>query len=327
MHRFFRLFDRYTLALLATVAAATIVPSRGMVATALDTVVAISIGVLFFLHGARLPREAIIGGLIHWRLHLLVLACTFIAFPMFGMGVASVLPAGALTPALLLGVLFLCALPSTVQSSIAFTSIAHGNVAAAVCSASMSNLAGVFLTPLLVSLMMSTGASAGLGAHSIGKLVTQLFVPFVLGHLCRPWIGREIERRRQLLERTDRGTVLLVVYVAFSASVASGLWQQVPWAALASLLGIVVLMLASALAGSTWLARRLGFSREDEIAIVFCASKKSLASGVPIANVLFAGNPALGLIVLPILLYHPIQLMTCAVLAQRYRRRTAGVGA
>lgn len=314
------LFDRYTLALVATVLLAALLPCEGVAAAFLDYFSIAAIALLFFLHGARLSRQAIIGGLIHWRLHLLVLAFTFVAFPLAGLAIHRLMPDGLLTPELMIGVLFLCALPSTVQSSIAFTSIAGGNIAAAVCSASTSNFVGVLLTPLLVSLIVSTDGSASMNLDAVGKIVLQLFLPFISGHLARPLIGPWIGRHHGVLAFSDRGTVLLVVYIAFSASVVEGLWHLVPIYTLLVLLGIVSVLLLAALGLTRLASRRLGFNREDEIAIVFCGSKKSLASGVPIAKILFAGNPALGMIVLPILLYHQIQLMACAVIAQRYAR-------
>ena len=320
MRRISTLLDRYTIALLATVALAALFPCEGAAATIFDIVSIFAIALLFFLHGARLSRQAIIGGLVHWRLHLLVLACTFVGFPLLGLAIEKMSPAWLLSPPLVVGILFLGALPSTVQSSIAFTSMARGNVAAAVCSASISNLAGVFVTPLLVSALLVTQGDMQLDAGAIGKIVSQLFLPFVAGHLCRPLIGHWVKRSHRLLSFTDRGTVLLVVYIAFSASVVDGLWRLVPVSALLALTAICIVILAIALGFTTWISRRLGFSREDEIAIVFCGSKKSLASGVPIAKILFAGNPALGMIVLPVLIYHQIQLMACAVLAQRYAR-------
>ncbi len=321
MSRLPALLDRTTLALIATLLAAVLIPCRGAAATLVDGISTFAIAALFFLHGARLSRQAIIAGLTHWRLHLLVLACTFIAFPLFGLALHWLLPAAWLRPEFAVGLLFLCALPSTVQSSIAFTSMAHGNVAAAVCSASLSNLIGVFLTPLIVSMLLVTQAAGAVDLDAIGKIVLQLFVPFVAGHLARPLIGGWVERRKRLLAVTDRATVLLVVYVAFSASIVQGLWRSVPVSALVALLVVVSVLLMLALVLTTTASRKLGFTREDEIAIVFCGSKKSLASGVPIAMVLFAGNPALGMIVLPVLLYHQIQLMACAVIAQRYARR------
>ena len=313
-------FDRYTLALLATLVAAMVLPCRGSVASAFDGVSTIAIALLFFLHGARLSRDAVIAGLVHWRLHLLVLASTYVLFPLLGFGIGQLMPAGVLAPELMIGVLFLCALPSTVQSSIAFTSMARGNVAAAVCSASLSNLLGVFLAPALVAILLHSESSTGPALGSVGKIVIQLFLPFVAGHLARPLIGRLVDRSGRLLAITDRGTVLLVVYVAVSASVVEGSWMQLPMTSLLVLLGIVVLLLAVALGFTTFSSRYFGLRREDEIAVVFCGSKKSLASGVPIAKILFAGNPALGMIVVPVILYHQIQLMVRALLAQRYAR-------
>jgi len=316
------LFDGFTLALIATVVLASVLPCQGRSAVVFDRIATIGIALLFLLHGARLSREAIVAGMTNWRLHVLVLLSTFVLFPLLGLALKPV-AAFVLTPTLYLGVLFLCCLPSTVQSSIAFTSIAHGNVPAAVCSASASNLLGVFLTPLLVALLLATHGDSGSSLRAIGDIMLQLLAPFVLGHLLRPWIGATVARWRSVLSYTDRGTVLLIVYVAFSASVVEGLWQHVPLEALFSTFFVVALLLAVVLTLTTWASRRLGFSREDEIAIVFCGSKKSLASGVPMAKILFAGNPALGMIVLPVMLFHQIQLMTCAVLAQRYARRAA----
>ena len=318
MRRITTLFDGYTLALLTTVLLAALVPCDGDMAIFFDRFSIVAIALLFFLHGARLSRQAIIEGLVHWRLHLLVLACTFVAFPLAGVAIEHLSPGWLLTPELMLGVLFLCALPSTVQSSIAFTSIAGGNIAAAVCSASLSNLAGVFLTPLLVAVLLKAQSGPVFDVGAAGKIVLQLFLPFVAGHLARPLIGAWIERHRGVLAFTDRGTVLLVVYVAFSASVVEGLWHLVPASSLLALLALVSLLLVLALGFTTWISRRLGFNRQDEIAIVFCSSKKSLASGVPIAKILFAGNPALGMIVLPVMIYHQLQLLACAALARRY---------
>lgn len=314
------LFDGFTLALLATVALAALLPCEGRTAVAFDHLTVAGIAVLFFLHGARLPREAILTGLTNWRLHLLVLASTFVLFPLLGLALKPLATAVA-TPALYPGLLYLCCLPSTVQSSIAFTAIARGNVPAAVCAASLSNLVGVFVTPLLVALLLAARGDGASPWRAIGDIVLQLLVPFLAGHLLRPWIGATIERWRRVLSYTDRGTVLLVVYVAFSASVVEGLWHQVPPLALLGVLAVVVLLLAIVLATTTWLSRRLGFARADEIAVVFCGSKKSLASGVPMAKILFAGNPALGMLVLPVMLFHQVQLMACAMLAQRYARR------
>ncbi|AVO34764.1 bile acid:sodium symporter family protein [Ottowia oryzae] len=313
--------DNFTLALLTTVLLATLLPASGRAAQFFDGLTTLAIALLFFLHGAKLSREAILNGITHWRLHLLVFCATFVLFPLLGLALKPVL-APLVTPALYVGVLYLCVLPATVQSAIAFTSLARGNVPAAVCSASASTLLGVFVTPLLVNTVVLPHGGAGVSLDSVGRILLQLMLPFVAGHLLRPWIGDFVRRNAAVLKFVDQGSILLVVYTAFSAAVIEGLWKQVPLEALGGLLVVCAVLLALALTLTTLAARKLGFDKADEITIVFCGSKKSLASGVPMAKVLFPASQV-GAIVLPLMLFHQIQLMVCAVLAQRYARRPA----
>jgi sodium/bile acid cotransporter 7 len=317
--------DPFTLALLATVTLASLLPVSGAAARVMDVVTDLAIAALFFLHGAKLSRDAIKAGMLHWRLHLTILACTFVLFPVLGL-LFKPLAHAVLTPDLFVGLLFLCALPSTVQSSIAFTSMAGGNVPAAVCAASLSSLLGVFITPLLMGVLLGTHGAMADPWVAIGKILLQLLVPFLAGHLLRPWIGAWVERHRPVLRWTDQGTILLVVYTAFSAAVIEGLWRDTPLSALLMVVLAAAVLLAVAMTLITFIARRLGFDRADEIAIVFCGSKKSLATGVPMAKVMFAGS-SLGAIVLPIMLYHQIQLIVCAFVAQRYARGNAAAKA
>ncbi|WP_262072021.1 bile acid:sodium symporter family protein [Stenotrophomonas sp. Marseille-Q5258] len=310
--------DNFTLALLCTVLLASLLPMHGAAAMVLDDVTDVAIAALFFLHGARLPRESIVAGMLHWRLHLTILGCTFVLFPLLGL-LFKPLDGWLLTPELYIGVLFLCALPSTVQSSIAFTSMARGNVPAAVCSASLSSILGVFLTPLLLTVLAGTEGGMQNPVHAIVSIMLQLLVPFVAGHLLRPWIARWVERQRALLRYTDQGTILLVVYSAFGEAVSEGLWSKTPLLSLLTVAIVAAVLLGIAMPTIRFIARRLGFNREDEITILFCGSKKSLATGVPIAKVLFTGG-SLGAIVLPIMIYHQIQLIVCAMIAQRYAR-------
>jgi sodium/bile acid cotransporter 7 len=315
----FRLIDRFSLILLATFVVATLLPCEGDVARVFDVVTIAAIAALFFLHGAKLSREAIVQGITNWRLHLLVLAITFILFPLLGLGAREV-ALGLLTPSLAAGILFLTLLPSTVQSSIAFTSIAGGNVPAAVCSASASNLIGIGLTPILVAAFM--GGEAHVSGDQIWAIIFQLLVPFVAGHLSRPLTRAFVERNRAMLSVVDRGSILLVVYTAFSAAVVEGLWTRLPiWQLL--LVGLFsVVLLALVMVITVFLAARLGFDRADRIAILFCGSKKSLASGVPIAGVLFPAAQV-GPIILPLMIFHQLQLLVCASIAQHYARRAA----
>ncbi|WP_211310989.1 bile acid:sodium symporter family protein [Halomonas denitrificans] len=315
------LFDTFTLLLMAVVAIATLLPAQGDGEVVFVWLTRLAIALLFFLHGAKLSRQAIVAGATHWRLHLLVFACTFVLFPLLGWALEPLLLPLLGLP-LFIGVLYLCALPGTVQSAIAFTSIARGNVSAAVCSASASSLIGIGLTPLLLTLLLDAegAGEAAASLEAVGKIGLQLLLPFTLGHLSRPWTGDWVARHRGWLGSVDQGSILLVVYTAFSASVVGGLWQTVSARELAALTLTCCALLALVLSLTTWLARRLGFDREDEITIVFCGSKKSMATGVPMAQLLFAGG-AIGPALLPLLLFHQIQLMVCAVLAQRYARR------
>ena len=318
--------DNFTLALLITIALASLLPCRGETARIFELVTDGAIALLFFLHGAKLPRSAIMQGLLHWKLHLTVFASTFVLFPLLGLALQP-LGHALLTPTLYMGVLFVCALPSTVQSSIAFTSIAGGNVSATVVSASMSNLIGIVLTPLLVGLLLASHGKMLVSWHGVFDIVLQLLLPFVLGHVARRWIGAFIDQHKPMLRFTDQGTIVLVVYTAFSAAVVAGLWHQTPVSALVSTLAVCALLLALVMTLVTWSARRLGFSREDEIAIVFCGSKKSMASGIPMAKILFAGQlGGLGALVLPLMIFHQLQLMVCAVVARRYARHGAIAG-
>lgn len=311
--------DRMTLMLLAVVAAASIFPAQGDVAAVLKVVTMVMIGVLFFLHGAKLSRAAIIAGATHWRLHLLVLLCTFALFPVLALLFKPAILL-LLTPELYLGILFLCLLPSTVQSSIAFTAAARGNVPAAVCSASVSSLLGIFLTPLLVSVAMPASSGAGASLDSVLMIVYQLLLPFVAGQIARRWIGGWVDRHKSLVRGVDQGSILLVVFSAFSAAVVEGLWSRVPPAMLVNLILVCIVLLAVVMLVVTWLARRFGFSKPDEITIVFCGSKKSLATGIPLAHVLIPAA-SISMVVLPLMLFHQIQLIVCAVIAGRYARR------
>ncbi|WP_157220588.1 bile acid:sodium symporter family protein [Flavisphingomonas formosensis] len=312
--------DPYLLLLLGTVGLAILFPARGAGVAVANGGVYAAVAALFFLYGARLSPAAIWAGLSHWRLQSLVFASTFLLFPLIGLVTGRVVRPW-LPHDILVGLVFLCVLPSTVQSSIAFTSIARGNVAAALCSASLSNLLGIVLTPLLVSLLLPA-AGAGFSAHALEDIALQILLPFAVGQAVRPWMGNWLTRHRTLTAIVDRGSILLVVYAAFSAGMVAGIWTQLSVASVLLVLAIDLVMLAIVIATTTGVSRWLGFSTEDEIAIVFCGSKKSMAGGIPMAAILFPGH-AVGLIVLPLMLFHQAQLFVCATLARRYAARGA----
>jgi sodium/bile acid cotransporter 7 len=318
--QFFKSWDPFLLCLIAVVVAASLLPVHGVGAMWTDRLADFAIVLLFFIHGAKLSRAAIVQGIGNWRLHAMVLASTYLLFPALGLTLFYTMR-GWVNPLLLSGLLYLSLLPSTVQSSIAFTAIARGNVAAAVCSASLSNLIGIFLTPLLVALFMQVDGSGGAISSwdSIGKIALQLLAPFLAGHFLLPWIGAFMDRNKKILQPVDRGSILLVVYSAFSAAVIKGIWTQVRPIDLLELLGLSAVILAAVMGATVLAARQAGMPRGDGVVLLFCGSKKSLVSGVPMAGALFA--PAqVGLIVLPLMIFHQLQLFVCAVIAARLRR-------
>ncbi|HVY81234.1 MAG TPA: bile acid:sodium symporter family protein [Steroidobacteraceae bacterium] len=310
--------DPFIVALIGAAALGFLVPATGAVAPIVSYVTKASIALLFFLQGVRLQRAAVIAGLTHWRLQLLTLACTFALFPVLGLALRATVP-GLLDPSLWIGVLFLCALPSTVQSSIAFTSIAKGNVAAAICAATASNLIGIVLTPLLVAALLNLHAGAS-PLEQIESIVLQLLVPFIAGQIASRWLRPWAMRHARLLTISDRGSIILIVYAAFSAAVQAGAWARLSWMDIVKVIAICAGLLAIALAATRFASRAARFAREDEIAVVFCGSKKSLATGVPMANILFPAA-TVGLAILPVMVFHQIQLMVCAGLARRWASR------
>ncbi|NBB09699.1 bile acid:sodium symporter family protein [Pseudomonas sp. SLFW] len=315
--------DNFTLTLVAVVIIASFLPATGQVAVGFGWLTNIAIALLFFLHGAKLSRESIIAGAGHWRLHLLVFSLTFVVFPLLGLALKPVL-SPLIGKDLYMGILYLCALPATVQSAIAFTSLARGNVPAAICSAAASSLFGIFITPLLVTLLLNVHGDGGSTVDAIVKISIQLLLPFVAGQIARRWIGEWVGRNKAWLKYVDQGSILLVVYGAFSEAVNEGIWHKIPVWDLAGLVIVCCVVLALVLMISTLLGKLFGFSIEDRITILFCGSKKSLATGVPMAQVLFAGS-TIGVLILPLMLFHQIQLMVCAVLAQRYAKRHESV--
>ncbi len=314
--------DGFLIAMASAVALALAWPALGAAQGPLHLplITTIGIALVFFLHGAALSPQALKAGAAHWRLHLLVQTTTFALFPLVGgllwLGSAAILPEG-----LRLGFFYLCALPSTISSSVAMTALARGNVAVAVFNATLSGLVGMLATPLLIGLVSTLGAGGPSVGDAVVDIATTLLLPFAAGQLCRAWIGTWVGEHKKLTTLLDRGVIVLIVYASFAESAASGMWSRFSLATFALVAVIVALLLALALLYTRALSRWLGLSRADEAAAVFCGSKKSLASGAPMAKILFVGNPAIGMIMLPLLLYHQIQLIVCAQLARRYAER------
>lgn len=288
-------------------------PASGAVATGVDRVSTVAVVLLFFLYGARLSTGEVWAGLRNWRLQGGMLAATYLLFPALGLAV-QLLPESVLPGDLQTGLLYLSLLPSTIQSSVVFTSIARGNVAGAICGATASNVLGIVLTPLLVGLIMSR--AGGPVGGSAGSTLVQLLLPFVIGQVVQPWIGNWVRSHKIVTLVTDRGTILLVAYSSVSEAQTSGVWAGLTVGVLVVLVLVCALLLAAMLI-ATWTGGRwLGLDRPDRIALLMCGSKKSLATGLPMASVLFGPVAAAG-VALPVIVFHQLQLATCAVIARR----------
>jgi len=314
--------DRFLMGMVTAVVVASVAPGLGRTGGTLHIDAAADWGIfaIFFLHGIGLSTERLREGLARWRVHGLVQVFTFAIFPIIGLGLRAAIGPW-LAPDLMAGVLYLCALPSTVSSSVAMTALARGDVAASIFNATLSTVVGVVLTPVLVSLLIGAGGGGMPLGSMIGSVATMLLLPFALGQALRPRLGSWFARFKPWTSAIDRGVILLLVFGAFSDSVAGGLWTDHGPSLLLETLALAGGLLALVLWLTTTTSRRLGFSPEDEITTVFCGSKKTLASGVPMAGILFAGNPGLGVIVLPLMFYHQLQLLVCSILARRYAVR------
>ncbi|OCG67060.1 hypothetical protein A9G41_11435 [Gilliamella sp. Nev5-1] len=312
--------DPFLLTLICVVITASFLPCKGQTKVFFENLTTFAIGLLFFMHGAKLSFQAIVIGIKNWRLHLVIFMTTFVIFPALGVMMQILVPT-FLPQNLYLGFVYLCVLPATVQSAIAFTSIAKGNVAAAICSASASTFLGVFITPILVGLLMHTQASNSMNMlDAIISIMFKLMLPFILGHLSRYFISKWVDKYKSIISKIDRLSILLVVYVAFSDAVANGIWSQISFLSLLEIIFYSIMLLTIVLLITTHVSRLLGFSKEDEITIVFCGSKKSLASGIPMASIIFPMSIT-GVIILPLMIFHQVQLMVCAILAERYAKR------
>lgn len=310
--------DPLIVLIVLAVIVAIILPARGTFAEWFQIATNIAIALLFFLYGARLSTREALNGLTHWKLHLTILVFTFVVYPIIGLVLKP-----ALTPFisddLYRGILFLMLVPSTVQSSVAFTSIAKGNVAGSIVAASASSLVGVVATPLLVMLLLTSGSDSGTGitidTSVFVNIAVLLLLPFILGQVTRKWTKKLAASSATKV--VDRGSITMVVYSAFSSGMVSGVWGEVSVWEIIFLVVFSIVFVIFMLWLTRFVSSKLGFSRKDVIAIEFCGSKKSLATGLPMATIMF-GGASLGLLILPLMIYHQVQLMICAWLAARY---------
>ncbi len=309
--------DPFIIGIVGAAATASLVPLTGNALDHAQAGIKVVIGVLFFLYGARLSTREALRGIGHWRLQGSILATTFLLFPLLGL-IAHAALVGLYGTSLAAGVLLVCFLPSTVQSSITMTSIARGNIAGAVVSASVSNVIGVVATPLLVASFL--GGAGQFSTNAIITIISILLLPFFAGQFARRWVSGALRRHGSAVRFTDRAAIVLIVYVAFSRGVSSGAWGQVSALAIGLVVASLLALLGIAFTATYWLSHLLHLSAPDRITLMFCGANKSLASGLPMALVLF-DSAHVALIILPLVLYHQLQLLVSSWLASRWARR------
>ncbi|MFP6847600.1 MAG: bile acid:sodium symporter family protein [Pseudomonas sp.] len=312
----------FLFAMVAAIGLAVLMPDIGKTGgwLQLGWLTSIGIALIFFLHGIGLSSQKIKQGLSNWRLHVLIQVTTFVIYPLIwviaGQGMLALLPS-----ALAIGFCYLFALPSTISSSVAMTSIGKGNVPGAIFNASLSSILGIILTPLLVGLFTDVQGAQMEMTATIVSVAKLLLLPMVIGQLCRPLLAALLERYKSITNKVDKWVILMIVLNAFSDSVAEHIWVGFSVYLLLSCVAICLVVLLAIAYFLQFSCKKLQFNHEDEVAAVFCGTKKTLAAGIPMAKVIFGANPNLGMILLPIMLYHPIQLFYCAMLANRYAAR------
>jgi sodium/bile acid cotransporter 7 len=313
--------DGFLIALSAVIAMAALWPAPGATGGVLhaDLLSGYGIVAVFFLYGLTLAPEKLRAGIGRWPVHIVAQAGTFVVFPVIVL-LAGTLHADRMSGGLWLGFLYIAALPSTVSSSVAMTSIAKGNVPVAIFNASLSSFLGVVLTPLLVAWSIeTTGGSLPLGAV-IGKITLLVLVPMLAGLALHRWAYDYALRNIRVIRLVDRGVILAIVYNSFSDSIGGGVWSGQGPGMLALVMACAILLFFAAFSSVMLVCRLLRFNREDTIACLFCASTKSLATGVPLAGVLFAETSMRGLILVPLMIYHLCQLVIASALAGNHAR-------
>lgn len=316
MPSFLKRLDPLVAGIIVAAILAFIVPARGSFADGFAVAVKLAIALLFFLYGARLSTREALRGLTHWHLHAAILCCTFLIYPLIGLALRPL--TAVISTELYQGILYMTLVPSTVQSSVALTGIARGNVSGAVVAASLSSLVGVVATPVLVMLLMGSGQGLLIDASVFLNIAIQLLLPFLLGQIAHNLSARaRVVAKSKATKIVDRGSIWMVVYSAFSTGVVAGVWEELP---LWEILFLIVFSAALVLV-MLWLTRvvpsKLGFNRADTVAIQQCGTQKSLATGLPMASVMF-GGATLGALIIPLMVYHMVQLMVCSTYVSRY---------
>jgi sodium/bile acid cotransporter 7 len=310
----------FLLGIFVAIGLAAILPELGAMESTIPWKPFIQVGIalLFFFYGLKLDPAQLRAGLSNWRLHVLIQVTTFLGFPLLVFALVNFVP--GLDPNFALGISYLGALPSTVSAAVVLVSISGGNVPAAIFNASISSLLGVVMTPFWMR--VAGGEVAGeldLWA-SIVDLSIKVVLPVILGLVMHRYLFPKIKPYLNRLKYLDQTVILSIVFTTFSESFSQQLFDSFSWLSLGGL-SLVMLFILLVVVGILFLlVRVLSFSKEDQIAAIFCGSTKSLVHGVAIGKVLFPSAAIFGLVLLPVMLYHLQQLILGSFLARYYEK-------
>ena len=314
--------DKFVLAILVAIVVAYFFPQWGIATSPipLDTISAVGIALIFFLYGLKLSPQKLKAGLGNYKLHLLVQACTFLVFPLVVL-LFRPLVQNAEHELLWLSFFFLAALPSTVSSSVVMVSIAKGNIPAAIFNASISGIIGIVITPLWMGLFIDDMQTDFDFTEIYMNLVLQILAPVILGLLLQRFWGGFIQKHTKKLTLFDKSIILLIIYKSFATSFTDGVFSGVSLFDLAILVVGVLFLFVLVYMLTGRIAIALGFSIEDRITAQFCGTKKSLVHGTVFSKIIFGGMPGLGLVLLPLMLFHASQIMIISAIASRFANR------
>jgi sodium/bile acid cotransporter 7 len=310
--------DSFVIALLIVVGLAYFLPEPAHFLP-LDTIASVGISLVFFFYGLKLSPSKIKSGLSNWRLHIVIQASTFLVFPLLLLLIKPLFN-GQDEELMWLGLFFLAALPSTVSSSVVMVSIAKGNIPAAIFNATISGLIGIFITPLWMGLFVSSGKIELTEVYL--KLLSEILLPITIGFVLQKRLGKLTEKYSLFFTQFDRCVILLVIYKSFVHSFESQVFSSVKWIDFMQLCIWVVALFIVMYGGIFVICGKLNFSREDKIAAAFCGTKKSLMHGTVFSKVIFGNFIGIGIILLPLMLFHAFQLLIIGLLASRYNERS-----
>ncbi|SFW28635.1 bile acid:sodium symporter family protein [Cellulophaga fucicola] len=316
--------DKFVLFIIAVITVAYFFPQWGAKDSLIpiNTISSVGISLIFFFYGLKLSPSKLKAGLKNWKLHILIQASTFILFPLLVLLVRPLLQSQE-QETIWLAFFFLAALPSTVSSSVVMVSIAKGNIPAAIFNASISGIIGILVTPLWMGLFVTSDQAGFSFVDIYTKLIVQIILPVVVGVLLQRYLGDFAQKHSSKITLFDKSIILLIIYKSFASSFNDKIFSTVSMLDLVLILLGVLILFTIAYFSTGFIASKLNFNKEDLITAQFCGTKKSLVHGTVFSKIIFGNMAVIGIVLLPIMLFHAIQILIISVVATKLAKREA----